>query len=398
VPVALEVIRTAGPGLDGNQTTVLYICSYPGHARGGRDSHEGFLMARKTLLALLLLVAVGGAVAYALFGRGPGSLVLTGIVTTHDVIVGPQVGGQVERLLVKEGDTVKAGELVAVIAPAELRADSAYYAHSAAGVDAQVREGEVALRLQELQTAQEIKQAQATLAAAEAQQAQAEATLENARVTLKRTEQLYHQALSPAQDYDQARTTEQAAAAAVDALKKQADAARAALALAQSNAEQIAIKRSQLHANQQQLAAADAQRTKADVILGYTEVHAPIDGIVDVRAVRQGEVVAVGQPILTLINPDDLWVRADVEETYIDRVRLGDTMTVRLPSGDERQGTVFYRGVDAGFATQRDVSRTKRDIKTFEIRLRVDNRDRRLAVGMTAYVLFPLAPRPADAK
>jgi HlyD family secretion protein len=354
-------------------------------------------MVRKTLLALLL-VAAGGAVAYAVFGRGPGTLVLTGIVTTHDVIVGPQVGGQVEKLLVKEGDTVKAGQLVAVIAPDALRADSAYYTHSAAGVDAQVREGEVALRLQEQQSVQEIKQAQATLAAAEAQQVQAEATLENARVTLERTEQLYHQALTPKQNYDQARTAEQAAAAAVDALKRQADAARAALALAQSNADQIAIKRSQLHANQQQLAAADAQRTKADVILGYTEVRAPIDGLVDVRAVRQGEVVTVGQPIVTLINPDDLWVRADVEETYIDRVRLGDTLTVRLPSGVERPGTVFYRGVDAGFATQRDVSRTKRDIKTFEIRLRVDNRDRRLAVGMTAYVLFPLAARPADAK
>jgi HlyD family secretion protein len=56
----------------------------------------------------------------------------------------------------------------------------------------------------------------------------------------------------------------------------------------------------------------------------------------------------------------------------------------------ERPGTVFYRGADASFATQRDVSRTKRDIKTFEIRLRVDNRDRSLAVGMTAYVFLPL--------
>jgi len=64
---------------------------------------------------------------------------------------------------------------------------------------------------------------------------------------------------------------------------------------------------------------------------------------------------------------------------------------VRLPSGVERQGTVFYRGVDASFATQRDVSRTKRDIKTFEIRLRVDNQDRRLAVGMTAYVVLPIS-------
>ena len=57
---------------------------------------------------------------------------------------------------------------------------------------------------------------------------------------------------------------------------------------------------------------------------------------------------------------------------------------------------MFYRGVDAGFATQRDVSRTKRDIKTFEVRLRVDNADRRLAVGMTAYVLLPLTNDARD--
>ena len=62
-----------------------------------------------------------------------------------------------------------------------------------------------------------------------------------------------------------------------------------------------------------------------------------------------------------------------------------------MPSGAEREGTVFYRGVDADYATQRDVSRTKRDIKTFEVRLRCDNRDRSLAVGMTAYVTLPLA-------
>jgi multidrug resistance efflux pump len=169
------------------------------------------------------------------------------------------------------------------------------------------------------------------------------------------------------------------------------DAQRAAVGLARSNAEQNVVKRSQLDATQQQLAAAAAQRTKADVRLAYTEIHAPIDGIVDVLAARPGEVMMPGQPVLTLINPDDLWVRADVEETYIDRVRNGDRLTVRLPSGDEKTGTVFYRGVDAAFATQRDVSRTKRDLKTFEIRLRLDNSERRLVVGMTAYVLLPIS-------
>jgi HlyD family secretion protein len=112
--------------------------------------------------------------------------------------------------------------------------------------------------------------------------------------------------------------------------------------------------------------------------------------VVDVQPARQGEVVNSGQTLLTLIDQDDLWVRADIEETYIDRVRIGDTLTVRLPSGEERTGTVFYRRADASFATQRDVSRTKRDIKTFETRLRVDNKDRRLAVGMTVYVMLPL--------
>ena len=95
---------------------------------------------------------------------------------------------------------------------------------------------------------------------------------------------------------------------------------------------------------------------------------------------------------MTLIDPDNLWVRADVEESYIDSVRLGDTMTVRLPSGAERAVHASSTArVDADYATQRDVSRTKRDIKTFEIRLRCDNADRGLAVGMTAYVVLPLA-------
>jgi HlyD family secretion protein len=206
----------------------------------------------------------------------------------------------------------------------------------------------------------------------------------------ERTRDLSQKGVEPVQMLDQARTAFDAAKARLDSLQKQVDAQRSALALANSNAEQISVKRSQLQANQSQQAAANAQRTKADVRLTYTELHAPIDGVVDVRAARMGEVVTPGQPVLSLINPDDLWVRADVEETYIDGVRLGDALTVRLPSGEEREGRVFYRGVDAAFATQRDVSRTKRDIKTFEVRLRVDNRDRRLAVGMTAYVILPV--------
>jgi HlyD family secretion protein len=344
---------------------------------------------KKRLLTLVLVAGIAAA-AYYIYSRPPSALVLTGIVTTHEVVVSPQIGGKIDQLLVAEGDQVKKAQLLAVITPDELMAESAFYEQSAAGLSSQVHESEAALRFQERQTIDQIRQAESTLASTESQVMAASADLENARLTFSRTENLSKQGVVSSQELDQARTTRDAAQAKLEALRRQVEAQRAAVALARSTAEQTAMRRSQVITSQHQQAAANAQRTKADVRLAYTEVKAPIDGFVDTRAVRIGEVVNPGQPLVTLIDPDDLWVRADVEESYIDRVRLGDKLTVRLPSGVEREGTIFYRGADAGFATQRDVSRTKRDIKTFEIRLRVDNRDRALAVGMTAYVQLPL--------
>ena len=78
---------------------------------------------------------------------------------------------------------------------------------------------------------------------------------------------------------------------------------------------------------------------------------------------------------MVVVDIDHLWVRADVEESYIDSVQFGQTLRVRLPSGDVSKGQVFFKGVENDFATQRDVSRTKRDIKTFAIKVSVPNAD-----------------------
>ncbi|HTV76459.1 MAG TPA: efflux RND transporter periplasmic adaptor subunit [Candidatus Baltobacteraceae bacterium] len=281
---------------------------------------------RKFVLIILALAAAAGGIYYALASR-TAEILLTGIVTTDEVIISPEIEGRLQQLLVREGDTVTNGQLLAEIQPQTQMADVAFYASS------------------EQQAAADV--------------AQARADLENARLTFERVENLYKQKTESEQDYDTARTAYDAAKARVDSLNRQTQAAA-------------------------------AQREKAAVQLGYTKIFAPTNGIVDTRVALQGEVVNPGQAIVTLINQDDLWVRADVEETYIDRIHLGDKLQVRLPSGATREGIVFFRGVDADYATQRDVSRTKRDIKTFEIRLRCDNSDRSLAVGMTAYVTLPL--------
>jgi HlyD family secretion protein len=345
---------------------------------------------RRLLVVALLLAAGSGYYYYTT--RPALELVLTGVVTTNDVIVSPQVAGRLAELAVAEGDTVKRGQLIGVIAPEELKAESAYAAHNLEGLASQIQQSQAALRYEERQLTEQIRQAETNLTAAVAQQAASIADLEAARLTFERVRNLSRDGVAAAQELDQARTSYQAAEARLEALKKQADAQRVAVDLARTSAEQVDVRRSQVQTSQHLQAAAQAQQAKADARLAYTEMHAPIDGIVDVRAARLGEVLTVGQPVVSLVNPDDLWIRADVEETYIDRVRIGDHLRVRLPSGAELDGTVFYRGVDAAYATQRDVSRTKRDIKTFEIWIRCANTDRRLAVGMTAYVQLPLAP------
>jgi multidrug resistance efflux pump len=349
-------------------------------------------MKRKIPLILLVVAAIAAGVYFAVFSR-PREIVLTGMVTTDEVIVSSEIAGRLQQLLVRQGDAVTNGQLIAVIQPAERKAELDFYTKSAHQSSAQVAEAEADLAFQQAQTSNLIWQSEANLSATKDQVAQAVADLENAQLTFKREQELSKQNVDSPKEFDQARTAYDSAKARVDSLRHQTAAAEAAVGLAKSTSGQIASRRAALDASRDQHAAASAQAERALVQLDYTQIHAPTNGMVDVRAALQGEVVNPGQGIITLIDPGQLWVRADVEESYIDSITNGLTLPVRFPSGAQRTGTVFFRGIDADYATQRDVSRTKRDIKTFEVRLRCDNKDRALAVGMTAYItLTPRAP------
>src|SRR3954471_8346988 len=141
-------------------------------------------------LVLLLIVAGAVAGAYYSMHKPAGPLILTGLVTTEDVMIGPQVGGQIARLLVKEGDPIQKDQLVAVMTTDELQANREYYTRQIESVQSQIGENEAGLRYQERQTEDQIGQAQAALSTAIAQVGQARATLENARITFERTQKL----------------------------------------------------------------------------------------------------------------------------------------------------------------------------------------------------------------
>jgi len=346
-------------------------------------------MTGKRFLRIVFLIFLI-AVAVYYFSTPHGSeLPLTGVVDGNEVIVSPQITGRIINLTVDEGSRVKKGDLIAQLDPKELQASLAAAKANVASLEAQVGAAGHNYALTDSQTDASVKQAQATLTSTSAQLDQARANLWRDQTDYDRIQKLFDGGVASAQDRDHAQATLQASQANVKALEDSVSAQQAALAVAQANRKQVDVRGSERATTIAQLEQARASAVETETELGYTTINAPIDGLVSVRVAKQGEVVAQGAPIVVVVDVDHLWVRADVEESYIDSVKFGQTLRIRLPSGDTLEGKVFFKGVENDFATQRDVSRTKRDIKTFAIKVSLPADDERLFTGMTATVLLP---------
>jgi HlyD family secretion protein len=98
--------------------------------------------------------------------------------------------------------------------------------------------------------------------------------------------------------------------------------------------------------------------------------------------------VNLGSPIVTIVDLSDTWVRASIPEDKAVNIGIGDSLRVRLPDGQLVKGRVITKAAEGDFATQRDVSRLKRDIKTVGVKLAIDNKRKQFVPGMTADVLI----------
>jgi len=339
---------------------------------------------------LFVLLIIAGVIYYFTTPRG-NEIQLTGIITGNEVIVSPQVAGRLQTLLVDEGSQVKAGQLIAEIDPRDQEGAEKAAEDNIHTLQARLVQSAETRNMNDSQTSAALQQAQAALKATTAQLDQARATLWQTEQTYNRQKGLADQGVVSAQARDDADAAHRVAQANVNAFEEQVRAAQAQVRVAEANRQQVIVQGSDVAATRAQLAQSIEQKNQAAIQVSYTKIYAPLDGIVSVRAARQGEMVVQGGPIVTVLDVDHLWVQADVEESYADQIAFGQKLRVRLPSGNVIEGTVFFKGVENTFATQRDVSRTKRDIKTFSIKVSIPNTDRRLFAGMTAYVLLPPA-------
>jgi multidrug resistance efflux pump len=251
-----------------------------------------------------------------------------------------------------------------------------------------VAETQATLEATEGATASAVANAQAKLSSSRAQLQEAEATLQRTESDSRRTIALAQQGVASDQDRVQAESNLAAQQATVQSLKDQVSAAEADLKTAIANRNQAAASQRTVESTQGQLGNAVALRKQADVRLGYTNIVSPVTGTVSVRAAREGEVLKTGSPIVTIVDYGDTWVRAAIPETQSDHIAIGDTLRVRLPGGTMLSGKVFFKSAEADFATQRDVGRRKRDIRTIVLKVHLDNPNGAYVPGMTAEVLI----------
>ena len=340
---------------------------------------------------ILGLLTVGSLIWYLATTRRSGDLQLIGTVDANEVIVSSKIPGRIQTLTVEEGQDVTQGELIAVIESEDLQA-ALKAAEATAVSDKWKLSGAVDTERQNRgETSSAVVSAEAQVQAAGASLAQAQAQYEHQQADTSRAVALAQQGIMSQQTRDEQVTSLQAAKAAVDAARENFAAAQANLR--QARAHELLAVASARTVDQTRADAANARALaqEAKVEEGYSQIVSPINGKVDVWAARQGEVVKEGDPIVTITDLTQTWVYAPLPETQADAVELGDSLRVVMPSGGTLWGKVIAKSAEGDFATQRDVSSMKRDIKTIQLKLLIPNAGERYVPGMTAEVYIPKA-------
>lgn len=318
------------------------------------------------VVGLVVLVALGAW--WWAHDRGDDELVLYGNVDVRQVSLAFNTSERVAEMRAQEGDQVRQGEVLAVL-------DTSTLALRIAQAQAQLEAQDSALRrLEAGNRPEEIAQARANLAAAEAGALEARDQLQRLRTVSSATS---GRAVSR-QELDAATAAlEVAQARALEARKQQE------LAVAGPRSEDIAQARAQRDAASAALALMRQQ-------LADAELKAPVDAVVRSRLLEPGDMASPQRPAYALAITQPKWVRAYVAESDLARVRPGQAARVAVDGVPQPfEGRVGFIASVAEFTPKNVQTEDLRTSLVYELRVNVDDPDDRLRLGMPATVRFP---------
>jgi HlyD family secretion protein len=329
-------------------------------------------------LALVVALATGAYLIWRVFFATPplpdSIIALSGRIEGDDSAISPKATGRILEIRFREGDSVKAGEIIAILSDEQIRAreEQARAAVFVAEASSKSTRDQIAvldqqLQQNQLQTSQSkvdaegrVRQAEADLAAAQADLAQQEASYQLASFDQDAYTRLAQTGAASERQAKQAIATAGQQAAAVAAAKRRVEAASGALTTAKANLDtpsireaQVAIVRKQIAQQQAEVASADANTQQALGQLREAEanrqdliVRAPFDGVVATRAAEPGEVVTAGTALVTLIDLSKVYLRGFVPEGQIGKVKLGQPAHVYLDSNPNQPVDAYVSRID----------------------------------------------------
>lgn len=301
----------------------------------------------------------------------------SGFVDAPIAAVASQVAGRVETIAVREGDVVKRDQLLAQL---DARERVAVLGQAQANLD-QAKEA-----LNEAEA--NLRATVPTVRGAGADIAQAQATLDEALDAYSRTKRLVESGAEADANLTASKARMLEAQAHLESLTatRTATAGRVTAASAGVADARAAV------------ATAEAALELARVQLAEAQVLCPFDGVVVQRNLEPGEWAAPGTPVVTVEDRSQLWVRLDVEETKLGGLRLTQPADVRVLAepGKVYPGHVIQIGAEGDFAVNRDVKRGRPDIRTFLVRVAIDDPARSLRPGMTTEVSLRSPSQPSQ--
>jgi HlyD family secretion protein len=336
----------------------------------------------RIFLAPLIAVAVV-ALAAACKDKPPADRVrVSGQVEATDVQVAAQVGGRVLELRVAEGDRVKPGDLVARLDTAD-----AELALARAKADRQQAEAQLRLVLAGARV-EDVRQAEAALAASETDVRAADAELSAARADVDRFEMLLASNSGSRKQRDDAVTRRDVANARAQGARDRVRAARETVARLRAGA-----RREEVDAAQARVAAAAAQIATWEKAIADATVTAPIAGVVSEKLAEAGELLQPRGPVVVLTDLEHVWANVYVDEPVVPRLRLGQPATLFTDAGGPGiAGTVSYISSKAEFTPRNVQTADDRSKLVYRVKVSVNNASGTLKAGMPVEAEIPFQP------
>lgn len=319
----------------------------------------------KTLRTVLVLIIVVGVVSalglWAWSLSRPAPEVVQGQVEATLVSVSAKIPGRVASIAVREGTTVNREQLLVTLESVEVEAR---LAQAEAAQDAAVAQRDKAYNGAR---EEEVRQARTMWE-------RARHATELAEKTFQRVDRLNRDGVLPAQRRDEAEAQLATSRDAEAAAKAAYDMAVSGARIEDKQAAAAMVSR------------ASGAISEARAYQGETTLRAPLAGEVYKRNAEPGEMIAAGYPIVTLLDPTDVWATFQLREDKLAGVKMGDVLALRVPAlgGRQLEARVFYIAPVGDFATWRATSAQGGfDLKTFEVRARPSQAIPGLRPGMS---------------